>query len=442
MAFLIREKGLPEELESVVQDLWKLRVLYLGDKISNQSKEATSPQTFSTQEPDTEAEDDPLVLSSRRNKLREKPTLIDCLALCYLGMITLRLPVTPGDIYKWTTEENMPYMNAIRLLPPSMKIRLPSTYHNAFSPYALLNLRRFYSSVANLQVAMEQMFSIVWPPLNVPVLLFQYLKHLALPIELYDATIRLGDRLGYDFVLYTTPNHKLSMFDLPEARLISCLIVCVKLMYPFDNTKCYPRKLTEPAATGIDWNVWSRLVHQKRDQGRGGEHRYTTERLTQVGENDVFSMSNHQIDQYLDFYLTNFMDEEYLQTKEAADGLQAALYNMFPVVSDGTISSQGLLKHHQYDEKLNFVKAVHSATKEVKVFSGEEHEPPRPGARYTQYSQENALPDHVRQFFEEAGRVAGLTIDMLLRCVQHIERKIARGHDRRKEEGNWDVEHT
>ena len=356
-------------------------------------------------------------------------------------MITLRLPVTPGDIYKWTTEENMPYMNAIRLLPPSMKTRLPSTYHSAFSPYALLNLRRFYSSVANLQVAMEQIFSIVWPPLNVPVLLFQYLKHLALPIELYDATIRLGDRLGYDFVLYTTPNHKLSMFDLPEARLISCLIVCVKLMYPFDNTKCYPRRLTEPAATVIDWNVWSRLVHQKRDQGKGVEHRYTTERLTQVGENDVFSMSNHQIDQYLDFYLTNFMDEEYLQTKEAADGLQAALYNMFPVVSDGTISPQGLLKHHQYDEKLKFVKAVHNATKEVKVFSGEEHEPPRPGARYTQYSQENTLPDHVRHFFEEAGRVAGLTMDMLLSCVQHVERKIARGHDRRKEEGKWDVEH-
>lgn len=438
LAFLLREKNLPAELETVVQDLWTLRIMHLGDKISNQFQETTS-QTFSTQETDTEAEDDPLVLSSRRNKLLEMPTLIDCLALCYLGMLTLRLPVTPGDIYKWTIEENMPYMNAIRLLPPSMRARLPSTYHSVFSPYALLSLRRFYSSAANLQMAMEHKFSIAWPALNVPVLLLQYLKHLALPLELFDATIRLGEKLGYDFALYMTPNRRLRVFDLPEARLISCLVICVKLMYPFNNTDCYPRTLIEPAATGIDWKIWSGLIQQQRGEGRSGGNRYTTELLSQVEENDVFLMSNDQLDQYLDFYLINFMDEANPQATEVADNFQSALYKMFPV-PDAAVEPRHSLTGQRHDQKLELVKAVHSATKEVPLCSDDEEYQSKPGTRYTGHTKDNALPSYARQFFEEAAKVSGLTVYMLIKCVRHIERKITREHVTRKEERQWHAE--
>ncbi|KAF2450333.1 hypothetical protein P171DRAFT_516235 [Karstenula rhodostoma CBS 690.94] len=434
LAYLIQKKGLPAELETVVQDLWTLRILQLGHKIRNESQDSGSSQVFSTQESETEADDDPLILPARKKKLQENPTLIDCLALCYLGTLTLRLPVTPGDIYTWTTEEDMPYLNAIRLITPPMRNRLPATYHSAFSPYSLLNLRRFYTAYANLLAGFELKYSIAWPALNVPVLLFRYLKDLALPLEVYDATIRLGEKLGYDFALYVSPRQKLDITSLPEARLISCLVICVKLIFPFDDTKRHPRSVTEPAATSVDWAAWSRLMKAARVEERGGRHRYTTEELTKVEEKDVFSMSGGELDQYLDFYLANFVDEMNIQSKSSDDAFQAAMYSLFPVAPDPASQPQKTSADLQHEKKLELVRAVHDTTEEVRAVADDEGvEVMRPGARYAEYTKESNMPLHAARFYEEAARISGLTLEMLIRCVWHIERKIAREQSRRKQ---------
>ncbi|KAF1976603.1 hypothetical protein BU23DRAFT_30641 [Bimuria novae-zelandiae CBS 107.79] len=433
LAFLIQKKGLPAELETVVQDLWMLRILQLGNKIRNESQELVSSQTFSTQETKAEAEDDPLALPSRKKKLQENPNLIDCLSLCYLGIVTLRLPVTPGDIYTWTTEEDMPYMNSIRYLSPAMKTRLPPTYHSVFIPQSLLSLRRFYSSVANIHIGMEQNFSITWPPLNVPILLFRYLKELALPLELYDATIRLGEQLEYDFALNVTPRQKLHINILPEARLMSCLVICVKLIFPFDNVKRYPRSLTEPTATAMDWAAWSRLMQETKAVARGGEDRFTTEELTKVEEKDVFFMSNDQLDQYLDFYLSKFLGETHLQSNRAVDDFHAAMYDMFPVTSDADIQPRKSSAGRLHNGNLQLLRAVHGTARAVgEIPDDDDASVLRPGTRYAHYKKESELPDHARQFFEEAARLAGLTMDMLVRCVGHIERKIVREQGRKQ----------
>ncbi|KAF9729275.1 hypothetical protein PMIN03_000291 [Paraphaeosphaeria minitans] len=434
VAYLIQKKGLPAELETVVQDLWTLRILQLGHKIRNESQDSSSSRVFSTQESETEAEDDPLIIPSRKKKLQENPTLIDCLALCYLGTLTLRLPVTPGDIYTWTTEEDMPYLNAIRLITPPMRNRLPATYHSAFSPYSLLNLRRFYTAYANLLAGFELKYSIAWPALNVPVLLFRYLKDLALPLELYDATIRLGEKLGYDFALYVSPRQMLNFASLPEARLISCLVICVKLIFPFDDIERHPRSVAEPAATAIDWPAWVQLVEAARAEERGGRHRYTTEELTKVQEKDVFSMSGNDLDQYLDFYLANFVDEMNIQSKTSDDAFQAAMYSLFPIAPDASSQPQKTPANLQQQKKLELVRAVHGTTKEVRAFADDEGvEVLRPGAWYAVYTKESDMPPHAARFYEEAARISGLTLDMLIRCVRRIERNIAREQGRQKQ---------
>ncbi|KAJ4354304.1 uncharacterized protein N0V89_006038 [Didymosphaeria variabile] len=433
LAFMIQKKGLPAELETVVQDLWTLRILQLANKIRDETQESGSSQVFSTQESETEADEDPLILQSRRKKLQENPTLIDCLALCYLGTLTLRLPVTPGDVYTWTTEEDMPYLNAIRLIPPAMRNRLPATYHSAFSPYSLLNLRRFYTAYTNMLAGLELKYSIAWPSLNVPVVLFRYLKDLALPLELYDATMRLGEKLGYDFALYIAPRQKFNITSLPEARLISCLVICVKLIFPFDDSKRHPRSAAEPAATAMDWPAWSGLIKEARAAERGGRHRYTTEELTKVQEKDVFSMSGAELDQYLDFYLANFVDETHIQTKTSDDAFQAAMYNLFPVAADPDTQPQAISADQRHEKKLELVRAVHNTIKEVNAVADDEDvNVLRPGARYPEYTNEHNLPPHAARFYEEAARISGLTMDMLVRCVRHIERKIAREQGRRK----------
>ncbi|KAJ4289005.1 hypothetical protein N0V90_011347 [Kalmusia sp. IMI 367209] len=432
LAFLIHKKGLTTELETVVQDLWTLRISQLGNKIRSESQELGSSQVFSTQESDTEAEDDPLFLPSRKKKLQENPTLIDCLALCYLGTMTLRLPVTPGDIYTWTTEEDMPYSNAMRLLSPAMKNRLQATHQGALSPNSLLNLRRFYTSLANIEVGFEMKFSILWPPLNVPVLLFRYLKDLALPLELYDAAMKLGEYLGYDFALHITAKQKLNIADLPEAQLMSCLVICVKLIFPFDDTIRHPKSVSEPAATAVNWAEWSKLMQEAKAEARGGRLQYTTQELTKLEEKDVFDMSNHQLDQYLDFYLTNFLDDTYLQPNGAVDDFHAALYDMFPVTAGGAYQRQQPPTDSQSAMKFQLVRDVHRTTREVRAIAdADDSRVNRPGVEYVEYKTEKAMPEHARRFYEEAARVAGLSLHMLVRSVRYLERKIARQKGRR-----------
>lgn len=56
------------------------------------------------------------------------PTLIQTLGLLYLGMILLRLPISMGEVHRWALREDIPYVRAIRLVPPAMKQKLPAEY--------------------------------------------------------------------------------------------------------------------------------------------------------------------------------------------------------------------------------------------------------------------------------------------------------------------------
>jgi hypothetical protein len=48
--FLVHEKGLPSELETVIFDLWALRITQLGDRIANDSHENESTRSQTTSE--------------------------------------------------------------------------------------------------------------------------------------------------------------------------------------------------------------------------------------------------------------------------------------------------------------------------------------------------------------------------------------------------------
>ena len=99
--WLVHTKGFPAELESVVHDLWALRLQLLKARVEELSVSETPPQVFSTQsekELSTEAEEAKQSRGSSKGK--DMPTMRDTLGLCYLATLLLRLPVSIGDIYK------------------------------------------------------------------------------------------------------------------------------------------------------------------------------------------------------------------------------------------------------------------------------------------------------------------------------------------------------
>ena len=97
---LIHTIGQPAEIETVVKDLFALRLKLLESKTGATSDEDT---VFSSQpQSETETKDKHHGFK-RKWKTSEEgmPTLIETLGLCYLGMILLRLPISIGDLHRY-----------------------------------------------------------------------------------------------------------------------------------------------------------------------------------------------------------------------------------------------------------------------------------------------------------------------------------------------------
>lgn len=410
-------------------DLWSLRILQLENKISSsQGYDSQSEVHSATEDSESESETGLLRHRIRDTKLRRTPTLIDTLALCYLGIIALRLPVTPGDIRSWLSNEKLAYMRAIRLVPPAMREKLPANYHAILDPRNILSFERFYSVINDLKFSLQKEFGIVWPSLNHPLLLFRFLKDLALPLELYDATIQLAQYLNYDFTFPTDTQTRLGVRHLPEAQLAACLVVCVKLFYPFDDTQRCPKTSSEPAAIAIDWDHWSMQISSSNPRTRSGIRMYTTEELMNLQEKEALSMSGEQLDQYLAWYQDSFIEDT--NDDHRADSVyRNALYELFPVDKDPSSKwANELPEDISQQEKVDIVKAVHSTQKPQHIVRerGDTLDIARPGTKYTYYRGVEDLPKHAKRFYEEVAKLIGLSLDMLLLSVFFTEKKIAK----------------
>ncbi|KAF2193294.1 hypothetical protein K469DRAFT_715369 [Zopfia rhizophila CBS 207.26] len=425
--FLVHEKGLPAEFEDVVKDLWALRILQLEDQISDiSSHDDAQSQVFSTaSESESEPEKETVRSLRRGQRLNTTPRLLDSVALCYLGIVTLRLPITPGDLHSWITDGKMVYVRAIKSLSADMRDRLPANYHAILDPNAVLKLERFYNVTIDLTTSYEKEHGVTWPALNHPLLLYRYLKELALPLEIYDATTRLAIYLKYTFTWPSTRKGRVGIRELPEAQLIACLVVCVKLMYPFDGPRRYPKTAAEPAATAIDWPKWDKHISSAKE-GAGDLAKYMPDEFLTLKEKEVFSMSGDQLDQYLNWYRDTFIEDDTLRTEKNSD-FQNSIYKMFPI--DGEAKSdlgQEDSAEAENMKKLDIIRAVHADMRPVRIIEeGEENADTfRPGSKYKHYRKEKDLPTYARRFYEEAARVAGLSLDMLIMAVFFTEKKM------------------
>ncbi|KAH5254404.1 hypothetical protein HBI67_152680 [Parastagonospora nodorum] len=437
--FLVQEKGLPSELEMVVFDLWALRVAQLGNRIGSNNAEAESQQSqvFNTLESEGEQTTDNergtiSTPKGRDRQLHGTPNLYDCLALCYLGMSTLRLLITPGDVHAWVTDGKLAYRRAIKLIPLGMRDRLPSTYHAVLDPQTMLNYRIFYTTLTNLEISFEKDHEMQWPALNVQPLLFRYLKQLALPLEVYDATLRLADLLGYNFVFRYSGRHRLGIRHLPEAQLIGCLVVCVKLFYPFDKITRSPESSLEPTTTVMDWKKWCKHMVAAKKAQREGNPGFTTEELIKLQESDVFDMGADQLDQYLDFYGNTFIDEAEVQRTKENDDFRNALYGMFPIEGKEERPPVQISDGMSHDRTLQTVQAVHASVKIAAVVD-DDSDVLRPGQMYPIWRTADELPGRAAVFYEEAARLTGFSLDMLVNAVFFTEARVEKWRRRQKE---------
>jgi RNA polymerase I-specific transcription initiation factor RRN7 len=201
--WLVHSKGLPEELETVVRDLWDLRIRNFAGLSAAESTDGESglesaadsgTELFSSQ---AGSESDASTATTRTTVSRgtswtsepgqdwNLPGLIHCLALCYLGSLCLSLPVRVGQVYNWAKNDQLLFLGAFNALPSEMTARLPGSYQRALKvKNASFRGGELHQAVLELALDYHINYEMTFPPLNTPLLLLQYLRELALPGKL------------------------------------------------------------------------------------------------------------------------------------------------------------------------------------------------------------------------------------------------------------------
>lgn len=222
LAWLVRARRLPAELETVVRDLYDLRIRnFAGLKAAGEGggeaglagtdaedgrDSGTEGELFSSQA-GSESEGGSSSATTRTSVSRARswtsepgqdwklPGLFHTLALCYLGCLSLSLPVRVGQIYEWARSDQLLFLGAFDDLPQEMTDRLPGSYQRALLvKKASLQGGELHQAVLELVLEYHLNYEMVFPPVNVPLLVFHYVRELALPGELSSEEFMLQPR--------------------------------------------------------------------------------------------------------------------------------------------------------------------------------------------------------------------------------------------------------
>ncbi|TGO72654.1 hypothetical protein BELL_0431g00080 [Botrytis elliptica] len=427
--WLVTVKGFPKELETIVRDLWELRLRVLqgsGDERSEYGTEFGS--TTEGDETDTDGtgyRSTASTVMSRKRASRTKkhlPRLIETLGFCYLGILLLRLPTSLGEIYKWATRDEIIYTRAIKEIPKDMRARLPGHYFRALEIHGILNGHRLHQTVLDMVSFFNFNFEMVFPPINHKLLLYKSIRDLGLPVDIYMAVNHLAEILEYNFS-YPIHNKRLhGTTGYPEYQLTSLIVIATKLSQPFDDIHRHPESNLDATAARINWTKWQSIMLDNTTEGlkRGDEIKIT--------DADVFKMTGEQMDDWMNWYHKTWIDDRDQKVPQQI----LELFPLTDIISETTMEIVD-------PDPINRAKEVHKTLTLQKpvarVDDEESQDIVRPGEKYRRYRTVEELPESAKAFFEIAARNIGTSIEKLVHGVFTTEVRLEKWmlDERRKE---------
>lgn len=251
-------------------------------------------------------------------------------------------------------------------------------------------------------------------------------------VEIYSATQKLRKLINDSFSYASTVNRRhQENKPYPEIRLLALMIISVKLFYPFDDSRQYPRSLTEPAAQNVQWPRWIEM-HQTFEKGLREEVHSGHARNFGINENDALSMTGPEVDRYMDWY-----QRTWTKTDLEAEGAHREILNLFPLPRLSPEPQRG-------DTEQAFESRVTAKLIQAHVFlvnneavsdgETEDHEggTSRPAALYKAWRAEEDLPPFAKAFIRIAADTIGVSMDALLLGVMQTERAIAKLKERER----------
>ncbi|CAD6443553.1 57851537-36f7-48e2-993b-0d246bfdb062-CDS [Sclerotinia trifoliorum] len=409
--WLVTMKGFPAELETVVRDLWELRLRVLqgsGDVRSEYGTEfGSTTEGDDTDTDGTGYRSTTSTIMSRKRASRVKknlPKLIETLGFCYLGILLLRLPTSLGEIYKWATRDEIIYTRAVKEIPKDMRTRLPAHYFRALEIHGILSGHRLHQTVFDMISFYNFNFEMVFPPINNKLLLYKHIRDLGLPVDIYTAVNHLTEILKYDF---SYPIHNKRVYGttgFPEYQLISLVVIATKLSQPFDDIVRHPDSDLDPTSARINWKKWQNIMDESPSEGlkRGDEIKIT--------DADVFKMTGAQMDDWMSWYHKTWVDDRDHKVPQQ-------ILELFPLPDIPVETTVGVVD----PDPINRAKEVHKTLTLQKPAARMDDEELggifRPGEMYKRYRTIEELPESAKAFYEIAARNVGTSLERLVHGV-------------------------
>ncbi|KAJ3227434.1 Pol I core factor CF [Chytriomyces hyalinus] len=213
---LIDKKGFPPSLEIIVRDLWLAFVSTQGlNDYAARKLNSSKPRSLRA----------PMMRLNRNIQLH----------LIYMGCRLLRLPFLLSDVLKWADSGDIPFLNALDALPSDFMQHV-SRHRLSFLLFKKSSLPTL--SILTLELTrLQRVFrnlGISLPAINRPLVLLRMIKAFNVPLELYPCTEIIWSAIGYSQGLNVFFNESVHR---PELLLLSCLIVSIRILYSFKNSK-------------------------------------------------------------------------------------------------------------------------------------------------------------------------------------------------------------
>ncbi|KAI1493495.1 hypothetical protein F5X96DRAFT_184320 [Biscogniauxia mediterranea] len=444
---LVDRLGFPAQLEDLVRALWALRVRDLSATLADaEGGEKEEDMFFSSQSEGGEPDEDGAATwtpdaARRRWKM---PKMMDLLALCYLGCLVRRLPVTTGDFHRWAQRGDINFLAAFNDIPRNVRDRLPAEYHRALQVRDHLEPGKLRTVVQGLVVAYKVNYDMVFPPLNHVPMLIRYITELTLPVETYLAAKCIAEILETDYS-YPVGSKRVRMMDNPEVLLVTLVVVSAKLLYSPDGVERLPRNHQDPRRIKIDWVKWQEVMRREEgEEGQRGSHLIRGEEY-KVTPNDVLSMDETKLDDFMDWFEKMWIGDGDPRTAERirepflGEKRPTSPEPPQPPGSSATYTTGEQIRRRyevlnssvRYLEPAQADKHPHDNNNEEEEDEREEGDrnnaegPARHPRDFCPiWRTEEDLPPAAKVLYSRAADLAGIPLSNVVRCATQVERRL------------------
>ncbi|ORX57848.1 hypothetical protein BCR36DRAFT_277741, partial [Piromyces finnis] len=234
---LILEKHFPKEYANVIKSLW---ILFINSNSSNNeellidiSKRENEEWAKLRKEPFFQKYENAFfnefIKDNRTISMNDSIIMKYLIVILYLGCIWLRMPILVSDFNYWLCHEEIPFSTAIYCVPESILRKITKLDHLLFKPRSYPTCEWIERKSCEIASFFRKKYHVIFPEVNVPLVLFRYTNCLALPPEMYLIIMRYIKLAKLEFTI--------SKEKSPYIILLAVIIFCIKLVYGLDGVK-------------------------------------------------------------------------------------------------------------------------------------------------------------------------------------------------------------